>query len=267
MGPFLMPEKKLVFVQASDSRMREKPRATDFSPFCACTLQLEHTVFSELSLHSEAQNTNCDAWAMLTDLIEKAASLGAKEFAPGYEMPPELWGQIITLPASISKLTAVKKLFLCGSNLVRVPPEIGDMASLEELILYTSYRLHWMPFEVVRCLRLKKTSFSTRALYGNYKYRPPFPRLNTDDSKSNTESTNCSVCRKQLGPNSVMQVWISLRIGTDVLPLLTNVCSNDCVRRLPPPARGYVDHPHTGGVNLIQPPAGLVELNRMLSEA
>jgi hypothetical protein len=253
-----MPEKKLFSMQPSDSKMWEKSRASGVSPSCGCKLQLENTVFDELSLHSETQNTNCDAWAMLTDLIEKAASNGSQEFSPGLEMPSELWAQIITLPASISKLTSVKKLFLYSSHLVRVPPEIGDMASLEELILYTSYRLHWMPFEVVRCLRLAKTAFSTRALYGNYKYRPPFPRLNTDDSKSKTESTNCSVCRKQLGPNSVMQVWISLRIGTDVLPLLTNVCSNDCVRRLPPPARGYVDHPHTGGLGVVQPPPGFV---------
>lgn len=245
----------------------KKFHAAGITPSCTCKLGHGNTVFDELYLHSEAQNTNCDAWAMLMDLIEKAASDGRHEFAPGYEMPPELWGQIITLPASISKLTSVKKLFLYSSHLVRVPPEIGEMASLEELVLYSSYRLHWMPFEVARCPRLAKTLFSTRALYGNYKYRPPFPRLNIDDSKSNTESTNCSVCRKQLGPNSARQVWISLRIGTDVLPLLTNVCSNDCVRRLPPPARGYVDHPHTGGLGVIQPPHGLVELNRMLSGA
>ena len=234
--------------------MWEKSRATGIRPSCDCKLWHGNTAFNELSLHSEAQNTNCDGWAMLTDLIEKAASLGSQEFSPGLELPPELWAQIITLPASISKLTSVRKLYLYSSHLVRIPPEIGDMANLEELDLYTSYRLHWMPFEVTRCPRLKKTRFSTRALYGNFKYRPPFPRLNAANLKSNTESTNCSVCRKQLGPDSAMQVWISLRIGTDVLPLLTTVCSNDCVRRLPPPARGYVDHPHTGGLGVIQPP-------------
>jgi hypothetical protein len=249
-----MPEKKLFSTQPSDSKMWEKSRASGVSPSCDCKLGHGNTAFNELNLHSEAQNTNCDAWAMLTDLIEKAASDSSQKFSPGLEMPSELWAQIITLPASISKLASVRKLYLYGSHLVRVPPEIGDMANLEELDLYTSYRLHWMPFEVVRCLRLAKTRFSTRALYGNYKYRPPFPRLNTDDVKS----TNCSVCRKQLGPDSVRQVWISLRIGTDVLPLLTTVCSNDCVRRLPPPARGYVDHPHTGGLEVIQPPPGFV---------
>lgn len=34
---------------------------------------------------------------------------------------------------------------LYRSNLVRIPPEIGAMTSLEEFTPYTSYRLHWFP--------------------------------------------------------------------------------------------------------------------------
>ena len=241
--------------QPSDLKMSEKSGvASGIAPSCDCFKpQYENKPFSELGFHSEAQDTNCIAWAMLMALVENAASRGSEEFSPGRQMPPKLWSQIITLPASISKLVSVRKFYLYGSHLVRIPPEIGDMANLEELDIYTSYRLHWMPFEITRCPRLKKTRFSTRALYGNYKHRPPFPRLNTPESKSNIESKNCSVCRKTLAPESTLQVWISLRAGTDVLPLLANVCSNDCIRRLPPPARGCVDHPHTGGLDLIQP--------------
>lgn len=39
---------------------------------------------------------------------------------------------------------------LYGSNLVRIPPEIGAMTSLEEFTPYTSYRLHWVPYEITR---------------------------------------------------------------------------------------------------------------------
>jgi hypothetical protein len=258
----VMPEKKLFSIQPSDLEMLEKSGASRIEPSCGCfKSQYENKAFDELSFHSEAQKTDCDAWEMLLALVENAASRRSEEFSPGRQMPSELWSQIVTLPASISKLTSVRKLYLYGSHLVRIPSEIGDMASLEELDLYTSYRLHWMPFEVTRCLKLKKTRFSTRVLYGNYKHRPPFPRLNTSESKSNAQSANCSVCRKQLTPDSTLQAWISVRVGTDVLPLLANLCSNACIRRLPPPARGYVDHPHTGGLDLIQPSREFVPPN------
>ena len=75
------------------------------------------------------------------------------------------------------RLTAVKHLVLYGSNLVRIPPEIGAMSSLEEFTPYTSYRLHWFPYEITRCRKLSRSTVSTRALFGNYKLRPPFPRL------------------------------------------------------------------------------------------
>ena len=172
-------------------------------------------------------------------------------------MSPELWSQVVTLPPSISKLTSVRKLYLYGSHLVRLPPEIGDMVKLEELDLYTSYRLHWVPFEVTRCSKLTRSRVSTRALYGNYKYRPPFPKLGGDNSKTNLP-TECSVCRRTLASETARQVWISLRVATDVLPLLVSACSEECIRRLPPGAYGYIDRPHTGGLDLIQPPIGFV---------
>lgn len=195
---------------------------------------------------------------MLLKLIDTAISKKSEEFAPGLEMPSELWSQIVTLPPSISKLTSVRKLYLYGSHLVRIPPEIGDMVNLEELDIYTSYRLHWVPFEVTRCSRLNRSRVSTRALYGNYKNRPPFPALDVLESKLNLPSL-CSVCRKILRPEEVHQVWISLRVATDVLPLLVNACSDECIRRLPVPAYGYVDHPHKGGPGVPQPPLGIMQ--------
>jgi hypothetical protein len=46
-----------------------------------------------------------------------------------------------------------------------------------EFTPYMSYRLHWSPYEITRGARLNESSVSTRALYGNHKFRPPFPRL------------------------------------------------------------------------------------------
>ena len=145
--------------------------------------QYKNGRFGNLLLHSETQDTNCDAWKLLESLVETAARKRSAEFSPGLEMPPELWSQIITLPRSLAKLTSVKRLYLYGSNLVRIPPEIGAMESLEELDIYTSYRLHWLPYEVTRCQKLKRSRASTRALYGNYKYRPLFPRLGDGTQK------------------------------------------------------------------------------------
>src|SRR4051794_934109 len=89
----------------------------------------------------------------------------------------EKYNQIVVLPPTIAKLKSVKVLSLYRSNLVRIPPEIGEMTSLEEFDPYTSYRLHWLPYEITRCQNLKRSRVSPRALFGNYKYRPPFPRL------------------------------------------------------------------------------------------
>jgi hypothetical protein len=255
----LLRRKGTFTMQSSDARMWQRARSSGFAPKCECLdPQYSKASFGELRLHAEVQDTNCEGWQRFEKLIETAVSRGNQEFAPGLEMAPELWSQIITLPSSISKLISVRKLYLYNSHLVRMPPEIGDMTSLEELDLYTSYRLHWLPFEVTRCPRLTRSRFSTRALYGNYKYRPPFPRLDERASTAGLVADQCSVCRQACDPESARQVWLSLRVATDVLPLLVNACSSDCLRRLPPPAYGYVDHPHTGGLGLEQPPAGII---------
>jgi hypothetical protein len=247
---------KLFRPQPDDVKMRQTAEVAGVDPRCTCLApQYDGGTFDELRFHVDAQNTDSDAWRLLEHMVETAAGARSKEFAPGLEMPPDLWSQIVTLPASIAKLTSVKRLYLYNSHLVRIPPEIGSMTNLEELDLYTSYRLHWLPVEVTRCSKLKRSRVSTRALYGNYKYRPPFPRLAGTSSKDNIVLGNCSMCGRDCSPDSVIQVWISLRVATDVLPLLVNACSVECIRRLPKPAQGYVDRPHTGGLRLQQPAA------------
>ncbi|MET7986805.1 hypothetical protein [Streptomyces sp. NPDC005281] len=49
-------------------------------------------------------------------------------------------------------------------------------------------------------------------------------------------------------------MWISLRVATEVLPLLVDAGSMACVSALPSGAEDYVQLPHTGG-GVEQPPS------------
>lgn len=222
-------------------------------------------------LHVDCQDTECAAWKRLLALVEEAIRDGREEFDPLGEMSAEDRSQIVTLPPTIAQLKVVKKLDLYGSYLVRIPPEIGEMTSLEYFDPYTSYRLHWFPYEITRCPNLKDSRVSTRALYGNYKYRPPFPRLDKDAEIApgrpetarlplkrwkESSTRQCSVCRQLFEDHRLHRVWISLRVATDVLPLLVNACSEACIQRLPAPPDKYVQTPHKGGPHVSQPPTG-----------
>ncbi|WP_424709753.1 leucine-rich repeat domain-containing protein [Kitasatospora acidiphila] len=217
--------------------------------------------------HSERQDTSATGWQHLLALIDEAAADGREVFRPLVEMSPHERRQIVTLPPTIVKLTAVKQFVLYGSNLVRIPPEIGAMTSLEEFTPYTSYRLHWFPYELTRCQKLTRSTVSTRALYGNRKLRAPFPSLQQVRVSSDgfdlgdvdpgtwgaTALRSRSVCEEPITEAGPRQVWISLRVATDVLPFLVNACSEVCVRALPVPPQGYVSTPHTGGPGIDQP--------------
>jgi hypothetical protein len=219
--------------------------------------------------HLEPQDTQCPPWRQLLELVEEAAADGRAEFAPLRGMSPEERAQIVTLPPTIARLKAVRRLNLYGSDLVRLPAEIGEMKALEEFTPYTSYRLHWFPYEIAHCPNLRQSTVSTRALYGNYKYRPPFPRLGPGAdpaggkaprkavvSKEVAEVTRpCSVCGLPFVDRQRQRVWISLGVATDVLPLLVNACSPECIEQFPVPPERYVQGPHRGGVELKQPPA------------
>lgn len=216
---------------------------------------LPRAPWSEVELHREPQDTECDAWKRLLDYVERIADTGARQFKPRPELTAEQWRQIVTLPATIAKLTQVTSIELYGSYLVRIPPEIGQMTSLRELTPYTSYRLHWFPYEITRCRALRSSTVSTRTLYGNFKYRPPFPRVLPATSRTQGPMRPCSVCSRMYEDLELHRVWISLRVATDVLPLLVNACSAACVDSLPAPADGYVPTPHRGGLSVEQPPA------------
>lgn len=195
-------------------------------------------------LHVQPQDEQCAAWKRLLELVESAAADGRQVFAPAQDLGPESWAQIVTLPSTISKLKRVKHLQLYGSNLVRIPPEIGDMENLACFTPYTSYSLHWFPYEITRCQQLMDSTVSTRASYGNYKNGLPFPKL--PSPAETVRPLVCSVCRGPLGRHGPTQRWITLRVATDDLPLLVNACGRKCVKALPPPRHGYMPRPHRG---------------------
>ncbi len=215
----------------------------------------------EMRLHSGFQDTECAAWKKLSSLIDEAARDRRPELALFRDMSPEEQRKITTLPPSIGKLEHVRRLHLGSSRLRRAPPEIGQMKNLETFTPYGSYLLHWFPYEITHCENLRDSQVSTRALYGNNKYRPPFPRLEPPSDIQQqlamlskryphiAPTRQCSVCRRLYEDRQQHRVWISLRVATDTLPLLVNACSKDCVDKLPKPPNGYLPHPHRGGKN------------------
>ena len=80
---------------------------------------------------NDVQDRNSLAWKQLCSYIEELKESGAEEFAPLKILGRELYSEIYTLPESIGELKKVKKMSLYGSNLKRIPPEIGKMKSLE----------------------------------------------------------------------------------------------------------------------------------------
>jgi hypothetical protein len=197
-------------------------------------------------VHLEHSDADGEAWRQLLALIDEAAADGRGQFAPSRSIPNPLWREIVTLPAGIGRLTRVRDLNLYGSNLIAIPPQIGGMTGLENFQPYTSRRLHWFPYELTRCTRLRDSTVSTRHLYGNFKTRLPFPALPAAVPEGSVPPT-CSVCDRGFTESGPIQVWISLWVATDVLPLLVHACSQSCVTALPPPPEGYVQRPHPGG--------------------
>ncbi|MGM9508810.1 leucine-rich repeat domain-containing protein [Larkinella sp. GY13] len=198
-------------------------------------------------IRNAQQDTNSKAWDALCRYVDQVADNGAAEFAPLESLGADLFSQIRTLPASISRLKQVKYVWLYGSAIRVIPPEIGQMESLVNLDPYTSYRLHWFPYEITRCTNLKDSRVSTRALYGNRTNGMLFPDLNKVRIEYNSDGVHCSICRKTMAYAETDQYWITLRVGTDNLPLLVNLCSDACKQFLPAPEEGFYPNLHKGG--------------------
>jgi len=211
-------------------------------------------------IENDVQDRSSDAWKALCRYVDELADSGAGEFSPREALGPELYAGIFTLPESIANLKNVTKLNLYGSNLKRIPPEIGEMTALIYFDVYTSYSLQWFPYELTRCKNLTKSRVSTRVLYGNYKHRLNFPWLKGNPVRYQRETVKCSVCEREVIYDEILQLWISLKVGTDVLPLLVNSCSKQCTQSLPSPHSNYVQQVHRGGTSIAQPP----DYNEML---
>lgn len=199
--------------------------------------------WKELSFHDDT--TPPEVATEVEKLVAFTAERGLEEFVPRKELGGQVWAQVKRLPPSIGLMSRVTRMDLYGSHLVAIPREIMLLTQLAEFDPYTSYRLHWFPYELARCPSLRKSRISTRALYGNRTFRPPFPRL----PDHTVAATFCSVCDTRLERERFMQRWISLWVATDVVPLLVQTCSKTCLAKLPAPAVGSVPRLHKGGLS------------------
>ena len=198
-----------------------------------------------LALHEDVQDTESDAWKYICDAIETAAARDQTEL--DFRGAP-----VVTLPRSIGKVKSLRRLNLYSSKIQRFPRELGELPELVEITPYTSYGLHWYPFELARAPSLRMSTVSTRALYGNYKFRPPFPLLAPYAEAKPPRP--CSVCDAMFEDRGSHRYWLSIRIASDIVSALVNACSSACVAALPPAADNYVDRPHRGGPSVEQPP-------------
>ncbi|MGZ3148263.1 leucine-rich repeat domain-containing protein [Lentzea chajnantorensis] len=187
--------------------------------------------------HPDRQNPASPGWLHLLEVVEEAAADGRALFRPLRELSPVEQHQIITLPPTIAKLTAVEVLDLRGSNLVRVPPEIGAMTSLRRFDPHTSHRLHWFPYELTRCRNLTESRVSADALYADHVFPvlvPPTTDLSRlDPGTHGTEHVRaCSVCD---GPvTELHQRWVVRHVAEALVPLLANTCSPACAAKTSP---------------------------------
>jgi hypothetical protein len=202
-------------------------------------------------LHVDEQDFGAPGWSHTLDLVRAGVADGVEIFEPSAHMPWDDWMRVVTLPEEISDLKTVQQIRLYGSHLRRLPPQIGRMVALQDLDIYTSYSLHWLPFEVLRCSQLSKTRMSTRTLYGNRKTRLPFPRLSGPVEALMPPS--CSVCDRPFGDIAPQLYWVTLRVGTDMAPLLIHSCSSDCTQSVPTPPANYFARPHKGGAGVGMP--------------
>jgi hypothetical protein len=204
------------------------------------------------TLHTEEQDESVAGWRQLTKLVEELARSEAEHLAPGKHIAWEDWQHVITLPREVATLTRLREFHAYGSNLRRLPPEIGRIPFLRKLDIYTSYALHWLPYEIVRCEHLYWSAMSTRTLYGNKKTRLPFPRLTGPVDVLLPET--CSVCDRSFEGRAPQVCWTTQRIGTDDVPLLIHGCSKSCIDSVPSAPPGYVARPHKGGSEVQLPP-------------
>jgi hypothetical protein len=212
---------------------------------CAC-LEVRSKSGSPLvpKMHLDVQDQSVAGWARLGKLIDKLAQSNGTILKPSSEIPWDDWSRVIALPPEVASLTQVQEMHLYGSCLRRLPPEIGQMTSLRKLVIYTSYSLHWFPYEVTRCRNLSDSTMSTRALYGNRNTRLPFPPVPRPSNL--LLPATCSVCDRPFDDRTPLLFWTTQRVGTDDVPLLIHSCSYACIASVPSAPPGFFERPHQG---------------------
>ncbi len=130
---------------------------------CACFDQYRTHPRARVGFHGERQDTTPAGWLRLLALVEEAAADGREEFDPLVELSPQERRDVITLPASIGRLSAVKHLRLYGSNLVRIPPKIGATTALEEFSPYTGCGRRTRPRSVATSPRWTRSGGARQA--------------------------------------------------------------------------------------------------------
>lgn len=201
-------------------------------------------------IENSKQDRNSESWIKLCQYVDDLIASGSDEFSPREYLGDELFQTIYTLPESISGLKDVKKVWLYGSHLSSIPIEIGMMESLEYFDPYTSYSLKWFPYEIMNCKKLKTSRVSTRAFFGNRKNKKPFPDLTDNDFRYHGGIVKCSFCQDTADDSKLEQYWVSRIVGTDLIPLLVNTCSEECkiqIDKEDDTIRYYVNNCHKGG--------------------
>mmetsp|Transcript_51528 Transcript_51528/g.112020 ORF Transcript_51528/g.112020 Transcript_51528/m.112020 type:complete len:398 (-) Transcript_51528:449-1642(-) len=219
-------------------------------------------------MHWVPQNTECEAWRKLVAYIEQVKTERRTRFTLADALSAEEVLDITTLPPSIGTLTHLQEINLYGTNLSRLPPELGNLTELKTFSAYTSYGLHWFPYELVHCQKLTASKVSTRASYDNPKNQSVFPPLRHERfplesldpaiwhdylPSADPPSRPCSVCRKPFQDFGHHRVWVVRAVATDVLPLLVNACSEACLETVSSDQRaaataGTARTCHRGGV-------------------
>lgn len=168
------------------------------------------------------------------------------------------------LSDDIGNLTELRHLYMYGSALKKVPRTIGSLSNLVRLNLYTSYGLHYLPIEVLACTKLVDSTFSTRALFNNYKNRLGLPQLphwelappNSGAIPGCVEATLrrchegkllvvlvqriltflpwnwCSMCGRWFLHDFACFAWSHCVVGSDAQSLLALCCSRACASKV-----------------------------------
>ncbi|MBN2713963.1 MAG: leucine-rich repeat domain-containing protein [Planctomycetes bacterium] len=210
-------------------------------------------VWPETAFHVDPPSQSQRAWDIACEIIDITAKKDVKELNLGKIMDRHDYMALNTLPETIGECKALERLVLYGSNISSIPREISGCVSLKAFEPYTSYRLHWFPYEMTKCRHLSNSCISTRALYGNYKIRPPFPNLSIHRWEWPTGKCYCSVCGGEAA--CMEQYWTTQPVAADVIPLLVSVCSNACLEKIGDSPKDYIKRPHRGGLQIEQPEA------------